>query len=81
VAAWSFGVGPVWAYIDPGTGGAFFSAVGPILAAAGVILLTAIAWGRTYVLAGARAVWRFWRWAVLGLVIAAAGLLCLLLLR
>ena len=67
------------AYIDPGTGGAVFSSVAPIIAAMGLFLVGVLAFGRDSVRRALAILWRhrFWVGAVLlGAVAgAAAGLL------
>jgi len=59
--------GAAEAYIDPGTGGAMFSSVAPILVAMGTFLVAVLAFGRNYVRWVFGLLWRhrFWVGAVL----------------
>lgn len=70
--------GPVWAYVDPGTGGAVFSNLVPILAALGVLLLATVRHVRLFAGMALRAAWRHRVWCLLALAACGAVLIYLL---
>ena len=63
---------PAHAYIDPGTGGAAFSALAPVLAMIGVVLAAALGFARNYVRLAVVLVWRHRLVALLVVVLLAA---------
>ncbi|MHC4788034.1 MAG: sulfatase-like hydrolase/transferase, partial [Planctomycetota bacterium] len=59
------------AYVDPGTGGAVFSTLGPLLAMAGMLVVATLGFARSYVYRAARFAWRQKVWLALALGAAA----------
>ena len=67
---------PVHAYIDPGTGGAAFSALAPVLAMIGVVVAAALGFARNYVRLAFALMWRHRLVALLvGALVVAVALL------
>ncbi|MHC4592979.1 MAG: hypothetical protein ACYS8L_09845 [Planctomycetota bacterium] len=72
---------PASAYIDPGTGGAVFSALAPLIAMIGIMVVAVVGFGRTYVRLVAGFLWRRRVWVAVALVLIAAGTVAALALR
>ncbi|MCD6415717.1 MAG: sulfatase-like hydrolase/transferase [Planctomycetes bacterium] len=62
---------PADAYIDPGTGGAMFSSLAPILAMIGMLAVAALGFARRYVMWALGFIWRL-RWVVVALAVMIA---------
>ncbi|MCD6415386.1 MAG: sulfatase [Planctomycetes bacterium] len=74
--------GPADAYIDPGTGGAMFTSIMPILAMIGVLAAAALGFARTYVMRALGFIWRL-RWVVVALavvIVVAIAAVCFILI-
>lgn len=72
---------PASAYIDPGTGGVVFSALAPLIAMIGVVVVAVIGFGRTYLWLVTGFLWRRRVWVAVALVLIAAGTVAALALR
>jgi len=66
---------PLYAYIDPGTGGAIFSWLVPLLGFIGVVFLATLRYSWTFIRVVASAFWRHRRWTVPAISVGLAAVI------